>query len=84
MAGRDRETVRAMTRYSASALEMGVSVVIGLAIGYWLETIWPQTKPWMMLFWLTCGTIAGIRSLFRLAKKLEREEAEGNGDDSTG
>ena len=84
MAAKDRESIRAMTRYSAGALEMGVSVVIGLAIGYWLESFWPQTKPWMMLFWLTCGTIAGVRSLVRLAKKLEREEAEGDNHDGAG
>jgi len=70
------DTMRALTKYSAGALEMGVSVVVGLAIGYSLDN-WFGTTPWMSLFWLACGTVAGFRSLYRMAKKLEREESEG-------
>ena len=75
-----RESIRAWTRYSAAALEMGLSVVIGLGIGYWLDHVL-GTAPWMALFWMACGTAAGIRSLYRLAKQLEREdEKESAGD----
>lgn len=81
--GGPNETMSSLTRYSAGALEMGVSVVIGLGIGYWLDHLL-GTSPWMSLFWLACGTAAGIRSLYRLAKKLERESesedaGKGNG-----
>lgn len=86
MSGKQGETFNALTRYSAGALEMGVSVVIGLAIGYWLDGIL-GTAPWMALFWLVCGAAAGIRSLYRLAKRLERESGEDeakDGDDRRG
>lgn len=73
------ESVQTWTRYSASALELGISVVIGLGIGYWLDTVF-GTAPWLALFWMTCGVIAGIRSLYRLAKKLEREAEDDQGD----
>ena len=63
------------------ALEMGVSVVVGAAIGWAIQHwFWPESKPWMLLFWLVCGVIAGMRSLYRLAKKLERDEADGSED----
>jgi ATP synthase protein I len=80
MTQKKTETVQTWTRYSASALELGVSVVIGLGIGYWLDNLL-GTAPWMALFWLTCGTAAGIRSLYRLAKRLEREAEEEQKDE---
>lgn len=77
MADEKRDSIRSMTRYSAGALEMGVSVVVGAAIGWAIQHwFWPESKPWMLLFWIACGTIAGIRSLYRLAMKLERDESE--------
>lgn len=80
MSAGQNETYRALTRYSAGALEMGISVVIGLGIGYWLDSLL-GTSPWMALFWLACGTAAGIRSLYRLAKTLEREAGDKDADD---
>ncbi len=76
--GKPDETLNTLTRYSAGALEMGISVVIGLGIGYWLDQVF-GTAPWMALFWMACGTAAGLRSLYRLAKKLEREVDEKDG-----
>ena len=83
MAEKRPESIKTWTQYSAGALEMGISVVIGLGIGYWLDKQL-GTAPWMALFWMTCGSIAGFRSLYRLAKKLEAQDAEmdkGDGDD---
>jgi len=80
MSENNRESIKAWTRYSAGALEMGISVVIGLGIGYWLDTVF-GTAPWMALFWLTAGTIAGLRSLYRLAKKLEHQAEKDEADD---
>jgi ATP synthase protein I len=75
VSNKNSDTIHQMTRHSAQGLEMGVSVVVGLAIGYWLDEMY-DTTPWMTLFWLCCGTAAGVRSLMRLAKKLEREAEE--------
>lgn len=73
------EQVKGLTKYSAGALEMGMSVVIGLAIGAFLDEKF-DTAPWQALFWMACGTAAGIRSLYRLAKRLEAEEAAENAE----
>jgi ATP synthase protein I len=63
---------RAM-RYSAVGLEMGFSVAIGVAIGYFLDRYF-HTSPWLLLFFLILGIIAGFRSLFSLIKGLDKNE----------
>lgn len=60
-------------RYSAVGLEMGFSVAIGVAIGYYLDRYF-HTGPWLMLFFLILGVIAGFRSLFSLMKDIDKRE----------
>jgi F0F1-type ATP synthase assembly protein I len=76
-----RDTVRLVTQFSAGTLEMGLSVAVGAGIGYVLDTVVfaGRTTPWLTLFWLLCGVVAGFRSLFRVLRKLQKEgEQEGN------
>ena len=60
-------------RYSSIGLEMGFSVAIGAAIGYFLDKYF-QTSPWLMLIFLILGVVAGFRSLFSLLKDIDKEE----------
>ncbi|MFH2129826.1 MAG: AtpZ/AtpI family protein [bacterium] len=62
-------------KYSVIGIEMAMSVVVGAAIGYWLDQ-WLGTEPWMLVFWLICGVIAGFRSLYKTAKRIMKEMAE--------
>lgn len=66
---------RELGRYSALGFEMALSVVIGLGIGYYLDK-WLGTAPWLMILWLGFGFAAGVRSLYRAAKRSEREQEE--------
>lgn len=70
---------RELGKYSALGLEMALSVVIGMGIGYYLDR-WLGTGPWLMVVWIGLGFAAGVRSLYRAAvrsgKDLEREEEE--------
>lgn len=70
---------RELGRYSALGLEMALSVVIGLGIGYYLDK-WLGTAPWLMVLWIGFGFAAGVRSLYRAAvrsgKDLEKDEEE--------
>jgi ATP synthase protein I len=72
---------RELGKYSALGLEMALSVVIGLGIGYYLDR-WLGTAPWLMILWIAFGFAAGVRSLYRAAvqsgKDLEKDE-EGRG-----
>lgn len=69
-------------KYSTVGIEMAMSVVVGGAIGYWLDQ-WLGTEPWMMVFWVLCGVAAGFRSLYRTAKKImkEMEKDDNQGSD---
>lgn len=63
---------RAM-RYSAVGLEMGFSVAIGVAIGYFLDRYF-HTEPWLLLIFLILGIVAGFRRLFFLTKDLAKND----------
>ena len=70
---------RELGKYSALGLEMALSVVIGMGIGYYLDR-WLGTGPWLTVIWIGLGFAAGVRSLYRAAvrsgKDLERDEEE--------
>ena len=63
------QLVREVGKYSAIGLEMAISVVIGIAFGWWLDGLF-NTKPWLSLIFMLFGFAAGFRSLFRLLKDL--------------
>ena len=67
-----RELFRELGRYSALGLEMALSVVIGLAIGYYLDK-WLGTSPWLTVVWIALGFAAGVRSLYRSAVQSEKD-----------
>jgi ATP synthase protein I len=73
-----RTMFRELGRYGALGLEMGISVFIGMAIGWWLDGLalrylgW-KTAPWQMVAWIGFGFAAGIRSLWRSAVQIQRE-----------
>ncbi len=68
---------RELGKYSALGLEMALSVVIGMGIGYYLDRRL-GTAPWLTVVWIGLGFAAGVRSLYRAAvrsgKDLERDE----------
>jgi ATP synthase protein I len=66
-----RKFYKQFARVSAIGLEMGLSVAIGLAIGYFLDRYF-HTKPWLMVIFLILGVVAGFRSLFSLAKDIDK------------
>ena len=71
---------RELGRYSALGFEMALSVLIGLGIGYYLDK-WLGTEPWLMILWLAFGFAAGVRSLYRAAKRSEKEMEEQEKDE---
>ncbi len=66
-------------RYASLGLEMALSVIIGLAIGAFLDKRL-GTGPWMTFIFLILGFAAGFRSLIRAARRSQREaEREDSG-----
>lgn len=67
--------LRRYLRFSTVGLELGLSVLIGLVIGQWLDKRL-GTDPWMLLLFLLFGMVAGFRSLYRLLRDLNAPEDE--------
>ncbi|MBM4333056.1 MAG: AtpZ/AtpI family protein [Deltaproteobacteria bacterium] len=72
MEDEQKKLYKKLARYSAIGLEMGFSVAIGVAIGYFLDR-YLNTGPWLTLIFLILGIAAGFRSLFSLVKSLDKE-----------
>jgi ATP synthase protein I len=77
---KQESVLRELGKYGALGLEMAISVVIGMAIGWWLDGRL-GTTPWLMVVWIGFGFAAGVRSLWRSAKKMEREMEKDDRDD---
>ena len=60
---------------SSVGLEMGISVIIGLLFGRWLDGR-IGTAPWMMILFLCFGFAAGIRGVMRAVNRANRDAAE--------
>ena len=71
--GDDRgRLIKQIAMYSTLGLEMGLSVAVGAGIGYYLDK-WLKTEPWFLIIFLVFGVIAGFRSLYRAAKRLQKD-----------
>jgi ATP synthase protein I len=68
-----RTAKRAYNALNAASvgLELGVSVAIGLLVGYYMDK-WLGTEPWLMLLWLLFGLVAGFRGVFRAVARADR------------
>ena len=73
----NKETYRTLLNYSALGLEMGFCVVIGLAVGYYLDK-YLGTHPYLTFVFMMFGIIAAFRSLYRAYKRLKKEDDEGS------
>jgi ATP synthase protein I len=74
----NRRQLNRLARSSAVGLEMGISVVVGLLGGRWLDGK-AGTAPWLMLAGLLLGVVAGFRGLMRVANEAR---ARANAEDA--
>ncbi|GAB6038157.1 hypothetical protein JCM15519_27160 [Fundidesulfovibrio butyratiphilus] len=87
---RDSKTWDAISRASLMGTNMVASTLVGLAIGYYLDK-WLGTSPWMLIAWLLFGIVAGFRSMYLEAMRINRahdesgtgERAQGDGQAGT-
>lgn len=64
--------------YSSLGLEMGLSVAIGIGIGFYLDKVF-KTYPYLTIIFTVFGIISGFRTVLRIAKRMQRED-EGRDD----
>lgn len=62
-------------RTSAVGLEMGLAVLVGYLCGDWLDGEL-GTGPYLMIVFLLLGWLAGLRGLYRAARRVMREQEE--------
>jgi ATP synthase protein I len=74
-----KETWWAFMTYGSLGLEMGLSVAIGILIGYYLDRYF-GTSPVLTLVFLIFGLIAGMKRLYTLWKKMQKEDNERSDD----
>jgi ATP synthase protein I len=75
-AARDGKRVYNALNASSVGLELGVSVGLGLLVGFFLDKRL-GTTPWMLLLWMVIGLVAGFRGVFRAVARADRAaEAE--------
>ena len=67
-----REALRPFLTYGTLGLEMGLSVAIGLAMGFYLDRYF-KTAPVLTLIFLLFGIAAGLKRLYELWTKAESE-----------
>jgi ATP synthase protein I len=60
---------------AAVGLEMGVSVAVGLAVGYFLDKEF-GTEPYLTLLFLLFGVAAGFKALLRVARQAKSRAGE--------
>jgi ATP synthase protein I len=66
-----KKLFREIGRYGAIGLEMGIAVVIGILVGFWMDSLF-NTKPWLTLVFMLFGIAAGFKGLFRVLKYVEK------------
>lgn len=61
---------------SSVGLELGLSVLIALLFGIWLDGKL-GTQPWMMLLFIAIGCAAGFRGVLRAVKRADKAAERG-------
>jgi ATP synthase protein I len=73
-----KEIMASFLTYGTLGIEMGVSLAIGLAIGYYLDRYF-GTGPILTLIFMVLGLVAGMKRLYELWKKMERDDERDDG-----
>jgi ATP synthase protein I len=70
-----KEYLNQIVTGTSMGLQWGLSVLIGLAIGVWLDSRF-DTFPWLTLIFLVMGVIAGFRNYYRFIRQQQKEGQE--------
>jgi ATP synthase protein I len=68
-----KQAFSTLMTYGTLGIEMGVSLAIGLAIGYFLDRHF-GTAPVFLIIFMIFGIIAGMRRVYALWKRMEKED----------
>lgn len=74
----EKSVFKQLLQASTVGLNLVISTIIGLAIGYGLDYAMDKwfgihTKPWLTIIFLLLGIVSGFRDLVRMAKKSDND-----------
>ncbi len=55
-------------------VQLAASIGIGFAIGWWLDRHFGLEPPWCTVAFVALGTVAGMRTIFEMARRMEAED----------
>lgn len=71
------KTLSQMTgQASTLGMHMVSGIVVGLAIGYYLDEYF-ETKPWLLMIFLLLGILSGFKMVYEDLHRMQRRQAEG-------
>ena len=70
-----RQESNMLAMASSIGLSLVFAILLGLALGYWLDEQL-GTKPWLTLLCLLLGIIAGFKNLFVISARIEKKQEE--------
>ena len=62
-----------LLQYSSHGLEMGLCVVIGSVMGYYLDKYF-HTSPYLTIIFMLFGVAAAVKTAIRLIKQVEKDD----------
>jgi F0F1-type ATP synthase assembly protein I len=57
-------------------VQLAASILVGFGIGWWLDRHFRTETPWWTMGFVLLGSIAGMRSIFRMARRMEAEDTK--------
>ena len=69
--------IRSLLSYSSLGIEMGLCVVIGLAVGHYLDKYF-TTYPYLTFIFMFFGIVAAFRAVYSAYKRLKRDDERDN------
>lgn len=72
-----KETIRSLIDFSSLGLEMGLSVAIGVAMGYFLDRFF-KTYPYLTIIFTFFGIAAALKTVIMLIRKIKKENERNN------
>jgi ATP synthase protein I len=68
-----RKYIKMLAVVSTMGISMGLAIVIGIAIGYYLDK-WFQTRyPYFFIVFMIFGIVAGFRNIYVIMKRFEKD-----------